>query len=192
MASRKGIPQPRKRLTAKQKKLVKAYVVDPTAKLKDLADTSGYAGKTQVFNALQSKTVQDELVKFRELMEQREKLSLGKILDHLEDGLEATEVRAVKLEGSKFKVSAETKDFTNRGKYLDRLMELRGLTKSKSDVPPSGPVNVAIVLMGGGSEAEKAAVADAMLAARLSRGLHPIENRPLTPEEAEQYQRRPP
>lgn len=181
----------RKRLTGQQKKLVKAVVADPNQTLDELGRQADYSGRQNVARALKAPAVVDALAQCREMMDQREKLSLGKLLDHLEEGLEATEVRSLKVDGSKFKVSAEVKDFTNRGKYLDRALELRGLLKQKADAAPNGPVNVAIILMGGGSEAEKNAVADALLAARLSRGLHPIENRLLTEDEAAQYRRTP-
>lgn len=190
MGRPKGSAQ-RKRLTDQQKKLVKAVVLNPDATLDQLGASSGYSDRQKVHRALKAPAVVDELAKCRELMDQRPKLALGKLLDHLEDGLEATEVRSLKVDGSKFKVSAEVKDFTNRGKYLDRALELRGLLKQKADAAPNGPVNVAIILMGGGSEAEKTAVADALLAARISRGLHPSENRLMTEDEAATYRRTP-
>ena len=179
----------RKRLTRKQKKLVAATIMDPHATLDEQGKQAGYAGRTQAWRALQAPAVVDALSKCRALMEQREKLSLGALLTHLEEGLEATEVRSLKVVGSKFKVEAEVKDYQVRHKFLGTALELHGALKGKQDAAPSGPVNLAIILMGGGSEAEKAAVADALIAARLARGLHPVENRKLTEDEAEQYRR---
>lgn len=179
----------RKRLTPKQKRLVKAIVLDPSASLSELGRSSDYDNAANVARALKAPAVVDALLQCRDLMDQRKNLSLGKLLDHLEEGLEATEVRAVKLEGTAFKVSAETKDFNVRHKWWSSAMELRGVIKQKTDAAPSGPVNVALILLGGGSEAEKTAVADVLLAARLARGLHPLENRKLTDEEAAKYRR---
>ncbi len=179
----------RKKMTAKQKALVKAVVLDPSASLTELGRTSGYAGRQQVSRALKAEVVQDELAKCRSIMDQREKLTIGALLTHIEEGLEATDVRSVKLDGTIFKVSAEVKDFNARHKFLTSALKLRGLEKSDKDAMPSGPVNVALILLGGGSEAEKTAVADVLIAARLSRGLHPIENRKMTEEEAAQYRR---
>lgn len=179
----------RNKPTRKQKKLVKAIVEDPTATLEELGRRAGYSDRQHTHRALKSEAVQGELAKCREMMDADDRLQLKPLLNHLAEGLEATEVRSLKVDGSKLRVSAEVKDFDARFKYLDKALELRGLTKQRGDEAPSGPVNVAIVLMGGGSEAEKAAVADALLAARISRGLHPIENRALTEDEAATYRR---
>lgn len=181
----------RRRLTKKQKRLVKAMVLDPNATLDELGQSSDYHDKANVSRALKAPAVVDALAKCRELMDQREKLTLGALLTHLEDGLEATDIRSLKVEGEKFKVSAEVKDFPTRHKYLTSAFKLRGLEKPEQDASPSGPVNIAIILAGGGSEAEKTALADALLAARLARGLHPLENRNLTPDEAASYRRSP-
>ncbi len=190
MARPKGSPQ-RRRLTRKQKALVKAVVLDPHATLDELAQSSHYNDRAAVHHALKAPAVVDALAQCRELMNQREKLKLGALLTHLEEGLEATEVRSLKVEGTKFKVSAEVKDFAVRHKFLGTALELHGALKPKENQTPSGPVNVAIVLMGGGSDAEKTAVADALLAARISRGLHPLENRLMTEQEIQAYRRTP-
>lgn len=184
----KRAPQ-RKRLTPKQKKLVNAVLRDPHASLSELGRSSDYDNAANVARALKAPAVVDALERFRGEMEQRPKLANGKILDRLEEGLEATDVRSLKVDGSKFKVSAEVKDFSVRHKYLETVLELKGVTKQKADAAPTGPVNVAIILMGGGSEAEKTAVADALLAARISRGLHPSLNRLMTEDEAATYRR---
>mgnify|MGYP001576817748 FL=1 len=164
-------------------------VTDPSATLDELGRQADYAGRQNVARALKAPAVLDALAKCREIMDQREKLSLGKLLDHLEEGLEAMEVRSLKLDGSKFKVSSEVKDFAVRHKYLTSAFELHGVMGNKVDAAPSGPVNVAIILAGGGTDEEKAALADALLAARLSRGLHPLLNRSMTTEEAAQFTR---
>lgn len=178
-------------MTRKQRALVKAVVLNPHATLDKLAQSSRYNDRAAVHHALKAPAVVDALAKCRDLMEQREKLSLGALMTHLEEGLEATEVRSLKLVGSKFKVEAEVKDFQVRHKFLGTALELHGALKGKADQAPSGPVNLAIILMGGGSDAEKAAVADALIAARLSRGLHPIENRKMTEDESASYRRSP-
>lgn len=181
----------RKRLTPKQKRLVKAVVLDPHQTLDELGASSGYSDRQKVHRALKAPAVVDALSECRGLMEQRKKLSLGALLNHLEEGLEATKVRSLKVEGSKFKVSSEVKDFQVRHKFLGTALELRGVLKQETDAAPNGPLNVAIILLGGGSEAEKTAVADALLAARISRGLHPLENRLMTEDEAATYRRTP-
>lgn len=181
----------RKRLTTQQKKLVRAVVTNPHATLEELGESSGYSGKSQVHRALKAPAVVDELAKMRGLMDEREKLSLGALLTKLEEGLEATQVRSLKVTGTTFSADIEVADQSVRHKWWESAMELRGLKKKDEPSAANGPINIAIILAGGGSEAEKTAVADALLAARLARGLHPIENRDLTPEEAEEYRRTP-
>lgn len=178
-------------LTKKQKKLVDAVVANPTGTLDEWGQHAAYSDRQGVHRALKVKEVQDELALVRDLMDAEKRTKLSALVEHLAEGLNATELRAVKLEGSKLKVSAEVKDYAVRHKYLETALELRGVVRQQKDEAPSGPINIALILMGGGSEAEKAAVADAMLAARLARGLHPTENRPLTPEEAATYRRAP-
>lgn len=179
----------RKRLTPKQKALVKAVVIDPNASLSELGETSGYSSAQHVHRALQAPAVVDYLAQCRDLMDKREKLTIGALLTHLEEGLEATEIRSLKVDGEKMTVSAEVKDFAVRHKFLTSALKLRGLEGADKDDAPTGPMNVALVLLGGGSDAEKTAVVDLLIAARLSRGLHPIENRKMTAEEAASYRR---
>ena len=181
----------RKRLTPQQKKLVRAVVLEPNASLSDLGVKAGYSSPQHVHRALKAPGVVSAREKVQGLMEEREKLSLGALLSKIEDGLEATEIRGVKLDGTDIKVSTEVKDFYARHKYLETALELHGAINEKTNVAPSGPINVAIILAGGGSDAEKAAVADALVASRLARGLHPEENRKLTEHEASQYRRAP-
>jgi hypothetical protein len=190
MARPKGIQQ-RKRLTPKQKKLVKAVVLDPHQTLDELGESSGYNNRSAVHRALQAPAVKDALNHVRDLMAQREKLSLGALLTKLEEGLEAKDIRSLKVDGTKLRVATEVEDQTTRHKFLVTALELHGAIKQKADAAPSGPVNIAIILAGGGSEAEKNAVADTLIAARLARGLHPTENRLLTEQEIESYRRTP-
>lgn len=176
-------------LTIKQRRLVKARVMDPDATYDELASRSDYNSRQAVYQAMNTPAVQGALERCREIMEQREKLKLGALLEKLEEGLEATEIRSLAVDGDKLKVSAEVKDFSTRHKYLETALELKGLTSKDKEAAPTGPVNIAIILGGGGSEAEKAAVSEVLLATRIARGLHPLENRALTEQEAEKYRR---
>lgn len=176
----------RKRMTPQQKKLVKAVVLAPDATLSELGEQSGYAGRSQVHRALKAPAVVDYLAKARDLMDQREKLSLGSLLTKIEEGLDATELKSVTLdEDNKIKPSVEVPDFGVRHKYLETAMELRGIAGKKEESGPvAGAINLSIILGGGGSDLERQGVVDVLVAARISRGLHPLENRKLTPEEA--------
>ncbi len=180
------------KLTPKQAKLVKATAMDPHATLEERGLRAGYSGRQQAYRALKAPAVVDAMEKIRGLMEEREKLSLGSLLTRIEEGLEATDLRSVKLDGDSMKPSVEVPDFAVRHKYLETALELRGLSGKKDEATPgAGAINLAIIFSGGGSELEKQGVADVLVAARLSRGLHPLENRKLTAEEAEQMRRTP-
>jgi hypothetical protein len=181
----------RRRMTPKQKKLAKAVVLDPAATLSQLGEQSGYAGRSQVHRALQAPAVVDYLAKARDLMDQREKLSLGSLLTKIEEGLEATELKSVALDDdAKLRPSVEVPDFAVRHKYLETAMELRGIAGKKDEAgQAAGAINLSIILGGGGSELERQGVVDVLVAARISRGLHPLENRKLTPEEADEMRR---
>ena len=118
------MPQ-RKRLTPKQKRLVKAVVMDPHQTLEQLGQASDYHGAANVNRALKAPAVVDALAQCQQLMDQREKLTLGALMTHLEEGLEATEVKALKVVGTAFKVESEVKDFGVRHKFLSTALELR-------------------------------------------------------------------
>lgn len=179
------------KMTPKQAKLLKVTVLNPEATLEERALQAGYSGRQQAYRALKAPAVVSALEKCRALMAERENLSLGKMLDHLEEGLKATTIRSLKVEGTKFAVESEVVDHVTRHKWWESAMEIHGVTRSEEAVGPGhgGALNIAIILSGNGSDAEKDALADALLAARLSRGLHPLEDRKLTEEEAEQYRR---
>ncbi len=181
----------RKRLTPKQKKLVKAVVIDPNATLDELGQSSGYSDRAHVHRALRAPAVVDYLAKTRDLMDQREKLSLGALLTKIEEGLDATELKTVTLdENNKIKPSVEVPDFAVRHKYLDTALEIRGITGKREEAGASaGPINLSIILSGGGSELERQGVVDVLVAARLSRGLHPLENRKMTEAELLEYRK---
>lgn len=177
-----------RRLTRKQRKLVRAKVLDPDATMRELGEVSGYTSVQHVARELAKPHVQDEV---RSLLNERPKLRLGSLLLKLEEGLDATEIRSLKVsESGGLKADAEVVDHSVRHKYLETALELHGAKKGKDEGAAAGPLNIAIILAGGGSEAERSATVDVLLASRLARGLHPIENRRMTEKEAEQFQRK--
>lgn len=178
------------KMTPKQKKLLKVTMLDPDATLEDRGRQAGYSGRKQAWRAMKSPAVLNALEQCREIMKEREKLSLGALLNKVEEGLEATSIKSLKVEGTKFAVESEVKDFGVRHKYLETALELHGAKESALSPSVSlGPLNIAIVLNGNGSDAEKDALSDALLGARIARGLHPLENRRLTEEELEAYRK---
>lgn len=179
----------RKRLTKKQKALVKAVVMDPNATLRDWGETSGYKNAASTHRALKAPAVVDALVEVRGIMSQRDKLSLGTLMTRLEEGLEATRPVSLKVDGEDMLVSAEVKDFAVRHKYWTDAMKLHGALRPEAEAGPSQVTNIAIIMAGGGSEQDKSNMAEALMASRVVRGLHPTENRALTQEEAQAYGR---
>ena len=177
-------------MTRQQKKLVKSVVRNPTATLVEHGANSGYTSAQHVHRALRAPAVVDALSEVKSLMNEDERLRYKSLLNTLAAGLEATDVRSLKVDGTQFKVNHEVADFAVRRNYMRDALELHGVLGNKVEgTSASGPINIAIILAGGGSDAEKTALADALLAARLSRGLHPLENRDLTSDEAATYQR---
>lgn len=181
----------KKRMTRQQKKLVKAVVKDPNATLEELRGHAEYNSRQNVHRALKAPAVQDALSEVKSLMNEDERLRYKALLNTLAEGLEATDVRSLKVDGENLTVSAEVKDFAVRRNYMRDAFELHGVLGNKVEGGVAGPVNIAIILAGGGSDAEKTALADTLMAARLARGLHPEENRALTSDEAEKYKGRP-
>ena len=179
----------RKRLTKKQKALVKAVVLDPNATLTELARTSNYNDAQAVHKALKAPAVLDALVEVRGIMSQRDKLSLGTLMTRLEEGLEATKAISLKVEGDEIMVQADVADFAVRHKYLTSALELHGALRPEAEAGPSQVTNIAIIMAGGGSEQDKSNMAEALMASRVVRGLHPTENRALTEDEAQAYGR---
>ncbi len=177
-----------KRVTRQQDRLARARVKNPSATLVELGEKAGYSSASHVHRALQKPHVKDQI---RELMNSNKNLRLGSLLKKLEEGLEATDLRSVRLEDSSLKAEVEIPDMAVRHKYLQDALKLHGALSNDEQQQNVGPINLAIILGGGGSELERQGVADVLTAARISRGLHPLENRRLTEKEAEQFRRSP-
>ena len=175
-----------KRLTRKQKRLVRERVLDPDATLHEIGARAGYTQPRQhAFRELAKPHVKAEVIR---LMDERPKLRLGALLSKLEEGLEATTIRSLKVDGTNFAVESEVVDHAVRHKYLETGLKMRGaLGNEITDGAPVGPINIAVILGGGGSAAEQSAVVDALTASRIARGLHPTENRKLTDGEAAKF-----
>lgn len=172
--------RPLRRLRKKERRLVRARVADPDATLEEIGAQAGYVQpRKDAWRALQREPVK---VAVRELMNKSEKLQLPTLLKKLEEGLEARETKFFADKG-KVRETRDVIDYGIRHRYLDTALEMHGV-KDKAE---AGVVNIAMIFNGQGSEDERHAVSEALLAARISRGLHPIENRKLTPQEAAQF-----
>ena len=174
------------KMTRRQAKIVRARVLDPFASQSEIASKVG-VGQRHVSRELAKPHVRDEV---NALMDARPKLRLGALLSRLEEGLEATEIRSVKLHGTILKAEVEVEDQSVRHKFLDTALKMRKILGPEAgEAGSTGPVNIAIIMAGGGSDTDRAAMADVMVAARIARGLHPLENRRLTEKEAEEFRR---
>lgn len=158
----------KRKVTRNQAALVAAKIADPFATQRELAHKLGTTRDT-VAKDLAKPHVKALIC---ELMDERPKLKLGAMLDRLEEGLDSTRVQSVKLVDSIISVEAEVPDQAVRHKWWESAMKMRGaLTPDASEAGHSGPINLAIILAGGGSEEERQAMADVIAAARTARGL---------------------
>ena len=162
-------------MTAKQRKLIRAKVRNPNATLKELARKTTYAGPAEVWDALQGKDVQAGI---RAMMNRSKKLQPSALLKNLEEGLAAKVV----FQGSQMSAP----DHNVRHKWWQDAMKLQGALKN-DDSGSQGAFNISLILLGGGTEEQRDQYADMALLSRRNRGLHPLENRKLTPEEVAEY-----
>ena len=111
--------------TAKQKALIKAKIENPDATYAELALKAHYNDAQAAYAALNGPTVKKRMA---ELMEGRKNLKDEALLDHLEEGLEATKKVAVKAFGDEDSelVMSEVPDWGNRHKYFSTALQLKG------------------------------------------------------------------
>lgn len=156
-----------KKFTRKQAALVAARVADPLATQRELADKLGTT-RTTVAKELAKPHIKAEICA---LMDERPKLKLGAMLDRLEEGVYSTKVQSVKLVDSAISVETEVPDFAVSHKWWESAMKMRGALTPDASESISGPINLAIILAGGGSDVERKAMAEVLEAAAITRGL---------------------
>jgi hypothetical protein len=170
-------------------------VKDPTATLEELGLQAGYKSgpRQHAWQAMQNPNVQAAI---RELMNANPKTRLEALTKKLEEGLEATETKFFthqeevgrgKKKRSVFKIEQrECIDFSTRHRYLTTAYELHGALKGDD---MAGGFSLSLVLAGKGNDEQSEQAYNVILAARIQRGLHPTENRRLSAEEAEAFQK---
>lgn len=131
----------RKRLTPQQRKLVEARIKNPDATLAELARKADYHDAQGAHKALQSPNVQARMA---ELMDARPKLTKSALLDKLEEGLEAKDIR---LTPSGMQVDLGP-DHTARREYLKMAAQWRGdiVTPEQEEGGFSRPALAVIIL----------------------------------------------
>lgn len=117
----------RKRLTPKQRTLIKVKASNPDATSDELAIQTGYSTGAQVRQALASPNVKARL---SELMEQHPKLKREVRLEKLAEGLDATYPTK----------DGEHADYATRHKYLDTALKLSGDLSQEQEAPPAARI----------------------------------------------------
>lgn len=121
----------KRRLTDKQRELVKASIENPRDTLSELAVKSGYSCEPAVSRALSSPGVK---AKIQEMMDRRPKLRDDAFLDHLENGMEAEKQSAT---------GENIADWGNRHKYFETGLKLKGALTPDME---HGGLNIQIVI----------------------------------------------
>ncbi len=129
-------------LTRKRKKLIRAYVKDPDSTLTELAEKSGMS-VSGVSLALNDPSVTQRI---EWMMESRPGLKRDKLLDKLEEGLEAK--KAIVVGRSSDSKVLNRPDFAVRHQYLETAFKLNGdLRKSDDDNGGAGGrIQLAIIV----------------------------------------------
>lgn len=115
-------PQRRRRLTPRQRKLLRAIIEKPDATLEEIGRQAGYAGRQHVARALKSPNVQ---AAFRDLMDTCPQLERKALAQKLAEGLDATMTKFFAHEG-KVRDKRVCVDFLTRHKYLELALRLNG------------------------------------------------------------------
>lgn len=166
----------RQRLTPRQNRLARYVARHPDQTQEEAARAVGYSSKQAASVAINNPKVVDKILterdRFKALMDQREDLSRSRLLDKVAEGLEAVKTRTQHDQDP-------GPDHATRHRYIETALELRGATGQDVGAVASGPINIGIILGGGGTDQEREAITEVLLAARRARGLHPTENRKL-------------
>lgn len=132
-------PKRKRRLTPRQRKLVRVLVANPDLTLAEAGAKAHYAGDADqraetVRKTLKTPQVQERL---REVMDRRAKLKDDALLDKLEQGLEATKTQFFAHEGQVVD-ERETVDHATRFSYLGLAVKLKGHDVTKMEVAGAG------------------------------------------------------
>lgn len=118
-----------KRLTPKQRALIKAKLKNPDATSDELAAQTGHADGASVRHALASPNVKARVA---EMMEKHPKLKREVRLEKLAEGLEAT----IPFKGE----ATALPDHSVRHKYLDTAFKLAGDLSQETEAAPASRI----------------------------------------------------
>lgn len=125
-----------KRLTPKQRALIKAKIKNPDATSDELAAQTGHADGASVRHALASPTVKARVA---EMMEKHPKLKREVRLEKLAEGLDATETKFFQKDGEVVE-TRECVDYQTRHKYLDTAFKLAGDLSQETEAAPASRI----------------------------------------------------
>lgn len=162
----------RRGLTKGEYRAIKHKAAHPTATLEEIGRAAGYKHPLQsAWRAMNRPIVKQTI---QDMMNERPKLRLSSLLLKVEEGLDAKQTKFFAHEGEVIS-EVDVIDYGTRHTYLDTALELQGVKKKEEQ----GVLNISLILNGGGDLEIRAQTADALLQARVARGLHPTENRRL-------------
>jgi signal recognition particle subunit SEC65 len=162
-------PRPRRRLTPRQRAVLKFVTEHPDATLEEIGIACGLSEeypRQAAYDALNSKGVKSRM---EMLMDARPALKDEALLVKLEEGLEAQETKFFAHEGEVVDERTTT-DYPTRRGYLELALKLKGRMKEQREVsgPNGGPIPTApaplLAALSGMSKAELMAVVRATAA----------------------------
>jgi len=169
VAKKKAKKKKKLNLTVKQRKLVRGKMAGKTQT--QAALDAGYTGSRKAVNERASLTMRlPHVQEFMQKALEKHDLTQDRIASELNRGLKYGELG-------------------KHDSYLKDLIKLHGAGKD-TDTDNKSPLRIEVLLgMGDIKDGERTKFGEALVAVRISRGLHPSENRPLTEGEAEMYGR---
>lgn len=194
-----------KKLSAKRRKLIQAVFDNPDGTLQEWGDAAGYnkvSARQKAHHALKNTTVRDII---RETLDKSEATTIEGLTKTLVEGLKAKETKffsydkVTKIQGAKKGEPTEkhervieardTVDYATRHRYMESGFKLHGGMGNGADegAGHNGPLTLEVLLGQAGGPQERDNLSMAFIAIRVGRGLHPHENRPLTPDEAKEF-----
>lgn len=116
------IVRKKRKLTKRQRKLLKIRLENPDLTTKEVGERAGYANKQATHQAFNSPTI-------KELLDNDPRLNRSALADKLAEGLEAQDVRYVGMSGRR----VTEKDFAVRKLYLELAFKLNGDLKPSQE-----------------------------------------------------------
>ncbi|GAF73854.1 unnamed protein product, partial [marine sediment metagenome] len=162
-----------RRLTKRQRKLILEVVRNPSGTNKEWGEAAGYApssAKQKAWDTLQKTNVREAV---RELLNGNPATSLKGLTKTLAEGLQAKETKFFQEKG-RVTDEREVIDHGTRHRYMDSGLKLHGaLGHDANPDAPAGGMSFSIMLGKMGTDDDREDMVDALIAVRVTRGMHP-------------------